>query len=99
MEVETRVPADRLERQRARRPEPERRRHGRGSRGKLGFGREQGDAGQRSGERAQRRDRFHGGDAAARDDDMRRLTSHARTVRPSAPAAIRSHPRVRAEDA
>ena len=82
MQVEARVTLDRVVRQRARRPEPERHRDGRGARRELLLGREQGDAGQGPGERTQRRHRLHGGDTAARDDDMRRLMSHARTVRP-----------------
>ena len=61
-------------------------------------GREQRDAGQRAGERAQRRDRLDGGDAAARDEDMRRRrTSHDRTVRAALRAAIRSPPLPAAE--
>ena len=94
MQVEPRVPADRVERQSIGQAEPERGGDGCGSGCQLGVRGQDGDAGKRSHERAQRGHRFDSGDPAARDDDVwRRRTSHDRTVRPPRRSAIRIPPR------
>ena len=99
VQIEARVALDRLKREGSRTTEAERRRDGCRALGELRLRSEKGDALQGACERAQRRDRFHGGDATARDKDVpRRLTSRTRpyaraptrpsVVRPAPPAGI-----------
>ena len=75
------------------RPEAERRRDGRGARASgSSSGASSVMRGSGTGERAQRGHRLDGGDTAARDDDVRGLTSHGAKVRIDGDAAIRSPP-------